>query len=171
LWVTSKRKDSNFTRTSEILRMGDTGRVSHMRAALRGVYLLLCASAGVSLCVASDMKDYDAANRVYDRLLSVVEPGVIVETVLPFALGKRKTGAEDAPCAMEILNELSSDMQDAVDKQDSTACSRIYDRFLAERKNGEVSRFFQAHAEDTTPPPPAQVATWTRPHPHPSSRF
>ena len=93
------------------------------------------------------------------------------ETVFPLALGKRKTGAEDAPCAQEILQELSRDMHDAVDKHDITACDRIYDRFLAERETGVVSRFFQAHAPDPEPPPPVQDADWSRPHPHPTSRM
>ena len=108
--------------------------------------------------LASDMKDYDAVNRVYDRFLSVVETDVIVETLFPLALGKRKTGTEDASCAMEILQELSRDMQDTVDKQDSTSCDRIYDRFLAERETGVVSRFFRVHSRDPTPPPPVQDA-------------
>jgi hypothetical protein len=42
--------------------------------------------------VASGMKDYDAANRVYDRFLSVMEPGVIIETALPLALAKGRRG-------------------------------------------------------------------------------
>jgi hypothetical protein len=92
----------------------------------------------------SGMKDYDAVNRVYDRFLSLVEPDVIVETLFPLAL--------------EILQELSRDMQDTVDKQDSTVCDRIYDRFLAEQETGVVSRFFRTHTPDPTPDPPAQDA-------------
>lgn len=74
--------------------------------------------------VASGMKDYNAVNRVYDRFLSVVEPVIIVETVFPLSLHKRKTGAEDAPCAMEILQELSNDMQDAVAKKPMSTAHR-----------------------------------------------
>jgi len=56
---------------------------------------------------------------------------------------KRKTGAEDAPCAMEILQELLDDMQIAAEKEDAAASHRIYNRFLAERETGVVSRFFK----------------------------
>jgi hypothetical protein len=47
---------------------------------------------------------------------------------------------------MEILQELSHDMEAAVGQEDFTACDRIYDRFLAERKNGVVKMF--THSEN-----------------------
>ena len=36
--------------------------------------------------------------------------------VFPMALGKRKTGMDDAPSVVEILQELSHDIQVAYDK-------------------------------------------------------
>jgi hypothetical protein len=39
---------------------------------------------------------------------------------------------EDAPSAVEIMQELSDDMQTACDKQDSTAAARIYARFMSQ---------------------------------------
>ncbi len=88
----------------------------------------------------------------------------------PLTLGKRKTGAETAPCAMEILQELSHDMEAAVDKQDIAACDRIYDRFLAERKNGVVSRSKVEHPHDTPDTRQPQDEDWTRPRPKPSRK-
>ena len=83
-------------------------------------------------------------------------------------LGKRKTGAEDAPCAMEILQELLNDMQVAVEKRDTAASDRIYNRFLAQGKTGVVSRFFKAHTADA--PRPTKDEDWTRPRPRPPPR-
>ena len=102
------------------------------------------------LAFACNINDYAAATRVYDRFLSVLEPGgdlpLLDARQFPLTLGKRKTGAETAPCAMEILQELSHDMEAAVGQEDFTACDRIYDRFLAERKNGVVKMF--THSEN-----------------------
>jgi hypothetical protein len=86
----------------------------------------------------------------------------------PLTLGKRKTGAETAPCAMEILQELSHDMEAAVGQEDFTACDRIYDRFLAERKNGVVSRSNVEHSHDTPETRQPQDEEWTRPRTKPS---
>ena len=122
------------------------------------------------MTVACIINDYGAASRVYDRFLSVVEPGITpVETVFPLVLGKRKTGAETAPCAVEIVQELSHDMQAAVDTQDISACDRIYNRFLAERETGAVSRFFAEHTHDMPEPRQPQDEDWTRPRPRPPS--
>jgi hypothetical protein len=71
---------------------------------------------------------------------------------------------------MEILQELSHDMEAAVDKQDIAACDRIYDRFLAERKNGVVSRSKVEHPHDTSDTRQPQDEDWTRPRPKPSSK-
>ena len=124
------------------------------------------------MAVACNINDYAAATRVYDRFLSVLEPGEDLPPLdarqFPLTLGKRKTGAETAPCAREILQELSHDMEAAVDKQDITACDRIYDRFLAERKNGVVSRSKVEHSHDTPETRQPQDEDWTRPRPKPS---
>ena len=52
-----------------------------------------------SMKVACDMQDTAAADRVYARFLSITGPGqsVVNVTVLPWALGKRKSGVEDKP--------------------------------------------------------------------------
>ena len=118
------------------------------------------------------MEDFAPAKRVYDRFLSVVEPGITpVETVFPLVLDKRKTGPEVAPCAMEILQDLFRDMQVAVEKKDEVASARIYNRFLAERSTGVVSRFFKAHAPDIPPSLRTQDEVWTRPHLNPTSHM
>jgi hypothetical protein len=124
------------------------------------------------LAFACNINDYAAATRVYDRFLSVLEPGGDLPPLdarqFPLTLGKRKTGAETAPCAMEILQEMSHDMEAAVGKQDITACDRIYDRFLAERKNGVVSRSNVEHSHDTPETRQPQDEDWTRPRTKPS---
>jgi hypothetical protein len=73
--------------------------------------------------------------------MSVLEPGVVSAAALPWALGKRKTGVDDAPSAVEIMQELSDDMRTACDKQDSTAADRIYTRFLSQIDTDAVSTF------------------------------
>jgi hypothetical protein len=124
------------------------------------------------LAFACNINDYAAATRVYDRFLSVLEPGgdlpLLDARQFPLTLGKRKTGAETAPCAMEILQELSHDMEAAVGQEDFTACDRIYDRFLAERKNGVVSRSNVEHSHDTPETRQPQDEEWTRPRTKPS---
>ena len=124
------------------------------------------------LAFACNINDYAAATRVYDRFLSVLQPGADLPPLdarqFPLTLGKRKTGAETAPCAMEILQELSHDMEAAVGQEDFTACDRIYDRFLAERKNGVVSRSNVEHSHDTPETRQPQDEEWTRPRTKPS---
>jgi hypothetical protein len=124
------------------------------------------------LAFACNINDYAAATRVYDRFLSVLQPGADLPPLdarqFPLTLGKRKTGAETAPCAMEILQELSHDMWAAVGQEDFTACDRIYDRFLAERKNGVVSRSNVEHSHDTPETRQPQDEEWTRPRTKPS---
>ena len=113
--------------------------------------------------------DYAGSKSVYDRFLSMVDPDIIVEPVFRLALDKRKTGSEDAPCVMEILQELLCDMQVVIEKTDDVSSVRIYNRFLAERKTGVVSRFFKAHAPDTPETRQTEDEVWTGPHPHPPS--
>jgi hypothetical protein len=78
---------------------------------------------------------------------------------------------EDAPSAMEILQELSHDMQVACNKQDNTASDRIYNRFLSQRETGAVSRYIHEHAPHVTGPRPPRDEDWTRPRPHPQARM
>jgi hypothetical protein len=52
--------------------------------------------------------------------------------------------------------------------EDFTACDRIYDRFLAERKNGVVSRSNVEHSHDTPETRQPQDEEWTRPRTKPS---
>lgn len=42
-------------------------------------------------------------------------------------LGKRRSGLDDAPSAVEIMKELSDDMQAAFDAGDAIAVDRIYE--------------------------------------------
>jgi hypothetical protein len=46
-------------------------------------------------------------------------------------LGKRKTGADDAPSQLEIIAGLSHDMRVAYNIKDYAAADRVYDRFLS----------------------------------------
>ena len=78
-------------------------------------------------------------------------------------LGKRKTGVEDAPSAVEIMQELSDDMQTACDKKDSTAADRIYARFLSQL---ETDGWTGDTRDATRVSPPPENGEWTRPGPH-----
>jgi hypothetical protein len=114
-----------------------------------------------------DTKDYAAGDRVYDRFLSVVEPGCYSQTVLPLELGKRKTGTVHAPCAVQILQEMSRDIQVATDLGDHAAHNRIYLRFLAYIKTGVVSRSSKEQVIVMPVPPGTQDKDCTSPHPRP----
>ena len=120
------------------------------------------------MAFACSINDYAAASRVYDRFLLVLEPGQDLLPIFLLTLYKRKTGSETAPCAVEIMQELSDDMQAAIDKQDIAACERICDRFLTEDKKGVVSRFKLEHTRDTPEARQAKAEDWTRPRPTPS---
>jgi hypothetical protein len=100
-----------------------------------------------------------------------VEPDIIVETVVLLTICERKSGTEDTPCVMEILQELLCDMQVAVEKKDDVSSSRIYNRFLTERETGVVSRFFKTHGPDTSETRQTEDEVWTRPLPHTLSRM
>ena len=83
---------------------------------------------------AFDNQDHPVSDRVYARFLSEVEPGVANANVFPLDLGKRKTGVDDVPSAVEILQVVTHNMQVLCEKQDHAASERVYNRFLSQTR-------------------------------------
>jgi hypothetical protein len=126
-----------------------------------------------SMQVDCDMQDTTAADRVYARFLSIAGPGqsVVNATVLPWAMGKRKTGVDDTPSESGILLELSQTIQDASGKDDTAAAVRVYERFLSQMERGVVSRYLSSLPCSAPGAHTTQDKDWTPPHPHPPSHL
>lgn len=121
--------------------------------------------------LAHDNGDNGGCDRVLTRLLAQVHPDDDATVwPSPVALGKRRSGTDDAQSATEILQELLDGMRVACDQQDNVMTDRLLGQFLAENETGQVSRLEVKHSPVAADASPPQEEVWRRPRhrpPHP----